>query len=311
MNRQELLARKEEVHRIFQEIRHLKNNSIQMQRDLRSFDDGIFLLLNGMTYRECCELQDNFSTVYGWIKRGTLPLSFRQSATRTKETPTGLTKRKQFAYLLGVYQSKVDEIDQKRLTIITRDSELEKAVKQSLNALRLKHSQTTVHYANRSAEKIYYDSKNLMSRIKSITENNTSIPQEFIPNQTLMISYLQGFFDSRAIPSYSSCTIQSSEIRRIHPRIIITKSGNESLLSAVNTALHLLGINSRYNPRQTPDQIVINELESIKKVIDYKLFRNKEKLRELKETYRYWKETKKYDSNGKFQQAKNKIREER
>lgn len=312
MNKQELLGRQKEVHRIFRERSNLNGNHVQMKKDLQRFDKGVFLLLNGRTYRECCEAMEGFSTVYGWIKSRILPISFRQSATRTKEiNPARLRKRQQFAYLLGVYQSKVEDIHKYRLTIATSDSELEKTIKQSMNALRLQHTQKTVHYAGRSTERFYHDSKSLMSIINEITENNTSIPPEFIHDQKLMISYLQGFFDSRATPSYAPRKIQSSEIKRMQPRITITKAGNESLLSAINTALHLLGINSRYNPRQNPGLIVINEAESIKKVIDYKLFRNKEKMQTLKEAYNYWKETKQYDSNGKFQKLKEKVRKER
>ncbi|MBD3304296.1 hypothetical protein GF343_04055 [Candidatus Woesearchaeota archaeon] len=289
MNRQELLERKEEVHKTFKKRSLLSNNSALMQKDLQRFDKGIFLLLQGKTYRECCELMDCFSTVYGWIKRGITPLSFRQSATRTKEIPARLKQRLQFAYLLGVYQSKVEEIHPERFTIATNDKGLEKTVKQSLNALKLKYSQATVHYASRSAERVYYDSKNLMSLIKEATEDNTSIPKEFMQQQNLLIKYLQGFFDSRATPSYIPRTTQKSRILRVQPRITITKSGNECLLSAVNTALHMLGINSRYNPRNTPDQIAINEIKSIEKVMEYKLFRNRKKMQELKETYARWK----------------------
>ncbi|MBW3004635.1 hypothetical protein KY310_02290 [Candidatus Woesearchaeota archaeon] len=290
MNRQELLARKREVHNIFKNRSLLNSNPAQMQEDLQRFDKGLCLLLKGGTYRECCAMMEGFSTVYGWIKRGILPLSFRQSATRTKEIhPARLRNRKQFAYLLGVYQSKVEEIHPERLTISTRDQGLEKTVKQSLNSLRLKYSQATVSYANRRAERIYYDSKSLMSLISESTEDNTSIPKEFMQDQNLLISYLRGFFDSRATPSYMPRTTQKSRILRVQPRVVITKSGNTPLLSAINTALHLLGINSRYNARKTPDQIVIHEIESIKRLLDYPLFRNREKMQELKETYSHWK----------------------
>jgi len=312
MNRQEILERKNEVHRIFRERSALNGNHAQMKKDLQRFDSGVYLLLNGVTYRDCCEIIDCFSTVYNWIKHKTLPLSFRQSATRTKEiNPARIRQKQNFAYLLGVYQSKVNEIDKNRLTIHTKDSELERTVNQSLTALKLKYSQTTVYYADRSAEKIYCDSKNLMSMIREVTEDNTSIPKEFMQDQKLMITYLQGFFDSRATPSYAPRAIQNSKIRRIYPRITITKSGNISLLSAVNTALHLLGINSKYNPKQNPNNIVINDMESIKKTIDYKLFRSQKKMQELKETYRYWEETKEHDYNGKFQKLKDRIRKER
>lgn len=312
MNRQEILDRQREVHRIFKERSNLNGNHVQMEQDLQTFDQCVTLLLEGRTHRECAERIDRFSTAYRWIKSGVLPLSFRQSATTTKETnPARLRKRQQFAYILGVYQSKVGEIHNERLTIVTKDSHLETTVKQSLNVLRLKYAQATVHYANRSAERIYYDSKNLMSIINETTENNTSIPQEFMQDQQLLIKYLQGFFDSRATPSHAPKEIQKSDIRRIYPRITITKSGNESLLSAINTALHLLGINSRYNPRQTPGFIVINAAESVKKAIDYRLFSNKEKIQTLKEAYQYWKETKQYDANGKFHKIKSRIREER
>lgn len=288
MNRQELLERKKEVHSIFKKRTLLHNNSAKMAEDLQKFDKGIYLLLNGRTYRECCGELDRFSTVYGWIKRGLLPLSFRQSATRTKEIPARLKKRQQFAYLLGIYQSKVEEIHPERFSITTRDKGLEKTIKQSLNALNLKYSRATVKYAGRSAERIYYDSKSLMSLISDATEENTSMPKEFMQDQKLLIKYLQGFFDSRATPSYMPRTTQKSRILRIQPRIAITKSGNTALLSAINTALHSLGINSRYNARKTPDQIAIYEIESTKRFLDYPLFRNRKKLQELKETYSHW-----------------------
>jgi len=312
MSKNALLARQSEMHRIFEERSVLNRNHTQTEEDLRRFDHGIELLLQGKTYRACQESVRNFSTVYGWIKRGNLPMSFRDSATRTKKIKTGkFLKKKQFAYLLGVYQSKVHEINPERLSICTSNPDLEKTVKQSFNTLRIKHTQTTVKYTDRTAKKIYCDSKSLMSFIKEVTEDNTGIPKEFLQDHKMLISYLQGFFDSRAVPSYAPSNIQNSQIKRMHPRITITKSGNTSLLSAVNTALHSLGINSRYNQRKNPDHVVINELESIKKVIDYKLFRNRENIRALKETCTYWKETKKYDNNGKFQRQKDKVRKER
>jgi hypothetical protein len=306
--------RQKELHKIYasQACFSTDTQKLQMDRDLADIDQAAELLMKKYSYREAYKIMGSrFRKANEWIKKDTLPLSFRDSATRTKEIPAGLTKKKQFAYLLGVYQSKVGEIHNERLTIVTQDSDLEKTVKQSLNALRLKYSQATVHYASRSAEKTYCDSKNLMNLIKEATEDNTSIPKEFMQDQNLLINYLQGFFDSRATPSYAPRTIQNSKIRRISPRITITKSGNASLLSAINTALHSLGINSRYNPRKAQGFIVITETESIKKVMDYKLFRNREKMQTLKTAYNYWKETQTYDSNGKFQKLKEKILEER
>lgn len=285
---------------------------LQMDRDLADIDQAAELLLNNYSYRESLEIMGSrFRKANEWIKKNTLPLSFRDFAARTKEMPASLAKKKQFAYLLGVYQSKVDEIHNERLTIVTKDSALEKTVRQSLNALKLKYSQATVHYANRRAERIYCDSNSLMSIINEATENNTSIPKEFVQDRNLLINYLQGFFDSRGTPSYALRIIQNSKINRIYPRITITKSGNDSLLSAINTVLHSLGINSRYNPRKAPGFITITETESIKKVINYKLFRNREKMQTLKAAYKYWKETQIYDSNGKFQKIKEKILEER
>ena len=76
MNRQELLERKKEVHSIFKKRILLHNNSAKMEEDLQRFNKGVSLLLNGRTYRECCDILDGFSTVYGWIKRGIMPLSF-------------------------------------------------------------------------------------------------------------------------------------------------------------------------------------------------------------------------------------------
>lgn len=310
---EQIAARQKELHRIYDaQISSADGRKIDMQRDLADFDRAASLLLDHYSYREALRLMGaRFRKVYGWIKGKGLPLSFRNSATRTKEIPAGLRERQQFAYLLGVYQSKVDEIPPERLSITTRDSGLERTIRQSMDALGLKYSQVTVHYAGRAAERIYYDSKSLMSMIKEITEDNTSIPREFMQDQKMLIRYLQGFFDSRAVPSYAPNTIQSSHIRRVHPRIIITKSNSTSLMSAVNTALHSLGINSRYNPHKDPIQIEINDIASIRRVLDYGLFKNKEKLRALTETYRYWRETKEYDHNGKFQKLKDKIREER
>ena len=311
MGRKDILARKKKVHEIFQERSTANGKRVQMEKDLLRFDQGIELLLTGKTYKECKRLLSCFPTIYGWIKRGTLPLSFRESATRTKNIPAKLMKKQQFAYLLGIYQSKTGEVNKERLSITTRDSCLERKVKQSLNHLKIRYSQTEVHYADRTAKRIYCDSKNLMSLIKQATEDNTIIPKEFIQEKKMLLNYLRGIFDSRGIPSYSPHKIKSSQIRRIYPRITITKSDNTSLLSAINTMLHSLGINSRYNPRQNPNQIIINETESIKKIIDYGLFKSKEKMQELKENYKYWKETKEHDYKGKFHKLKEKIREER
>ena len=148
-----------------------------------------------------------------------------------------------------------------------------------------------------------------MSYISEITENNARIPHEFyIP--VIMNSYLSGF-SAQASISYTKDIFKCSSIPRISPKIVIRKQGNISLMSAVNSALNLLGVASVYNKLTDPGCIYIYALESIKKFIDLGLCRSSEKMGRLKELYDYWKDTKELDDYGAYQKLKDKIRLQR
>lgn len=310
-DRKLLLARKANFHKVYlKSIASADGRKEAMGKDLADFDKGIELLLNGKNYRTCTQEMPRFSTVYDWILQRNLPWSFRDRNVEVefkKINTDRLSESSNFAYLLGVYQAKVASINPDRLTITTNEPSLAREVENCFNALHMKPSRKLVDFSNSGhAERIYYDSSRLMSYISEITENNTRIPHSFfLPN--LMIAYLSGFFDARASPHHSESKSKCSSIIRKYPRIVITKKGNVPLLSAVDSALNFIGIASNYDSQKNPSQIYINELKSIKKVIDLGLFRSCEQMDKLKELYDYWKDTNELDRNGKYQVQKNKI----
>lgn len=295
MGTERLLLRKEEFNKTYLDrTASAKNNQEAMQKDLELFNKGIDLLLQGKTYRQCKQEMPRFSTVYSWIYRNNLPMSFRESfATNTRHIDLSkLLENYMFPYFIGAYQAKTDKIPTNRLSITTNDTYLEKEIEKSLRSLRIKYTNTTIAFNERKSARIYIDSKELLSHIFILTENNTAIPKEFLVEAGALETYLTGFFDARAVPSYSASQIQDSRIIKLNPRIIITKKGHVSLLSAINTALHYLEIDSCYNPSTNPRVLSINEKNSIEKIITLKLFTNKEKIQKLKDICNYWKEKK-------------------
>ena len=300
-----LLERREEINKIYNErITPANNKQKAMQEDIELFNKGTDLLLQGKTYRQCQKEIPRFATAYDWICRNTLPMSFRESfATNTRQiSREKLLENPRFPYFIGAYQAKTDKIPTNRLSITTLDKCLEKEIQKSLKSLRLKFNKTIIRCNEQKAARIYMDSKELLSYIHDLTENNTAIPSNFLVEAGALETYITGFFDARAVPSYSPSRIQGSRIIKLNPRIIITKKGHVSLLSAINTALHSMDINSCYNPSINPRVLSINERNSIEKIITLKLFTNNEKMQKLKDICNYRKETKNYLQHMSFKE---------
>lgn len=308
MDRKTLLRRQEKFHELYQKRLASANGMEEaMARDLAQYDEGIELLLQGVSSRACLKLLPHFTTTYSWIRQATIPRSFKDYfALRKKVNLASLEASPSFAYIVGAYQAKVDKIHSTILTIEGSYS-LEHEVEKCFRSLNMASNRSKIaHKSGRPNDRIRYYSLNLMSRISKITENNSRIPQLFfIPE--MLIAYISGFFDARASPSFSGVRCEGSSIVRKYPRITISKYGNVPLMSSVNSVLHFLGIASIYDSQNDPRHIYINALGSVKKVIDLGLFRCPEKRQKLIDLYTYWTETKELDYRCAYQRQKEMI----
>jgi len=315
MDSETLLSRQKNFHEIYQERLASANGKAEaMALDLADFDKGIELLLQGLCHRECKMVIPRFTTVYGWIVNCGIPSSFRNYSTSTslkKVDPSLFEDLPNFAYFVGACQAKTKNIPSNTWSIPKRDFLLEKEVSRCFNSLHIGNRKERADNNDGGQKpRVYYCSSGLMSYISEITERNSCVPHLFF-TQEMMIPYISGFFDARAVLLYSRNKVQCSDIVRKYPLVRIIKKGNVPLMRAVNSAIHFIGVDSVYTPEKNPNRIHIAKLESIKKVIDLSLFRNSGKMERLTDLYTEWDEIKELDYRGAFNRLKEKVLLER
>jgi len=187
------------------------------------------------------------------------------------------------AYIIGVYQSKVNRINSQALMITDQNKDLVERCRQFLEEVFDTFIyQTEVKYPKGSIVKykhrLVFWNKEFMDYLREETSDNNKV-FKFDDKETEM-DYIRGWFDSRASVTFSPHYIERLDWKAQYPKIVIHKQSQRLLKS-----LRMLLRRHSFSAKLNKNRILITKDRDIKKVIERGLLTDKNKLERLTELY--------------------------
>ena len=181
------------------------------------------------------------------------------------------------SYVIGVYQSKVRNMNPDALMITSQNRYVVDVCKEILEKeFNRKIYQKITSYPKGSIvkykQRLVFWNKKLMTYLREITDNNTKVPSNADED------YIRGWMDSRAIVTFSPHHINCLDWETKYPRVVIHKN-NQILLQSLKRFLR------RYSfyPTINKDRLVLSKNKDIQKLIKKGLITDKDKLEKLVE----------------------------
>ncbi len=201
------------------------------------------------------------STLRDWVCGRKLPRSLRLNPSRKNSISRGrLADSLDFIYLLGVYQPRVQKINE-RLSVESKHDWLEEKVFDCMHAV----------FGDIHSQYALFQSKELMGYVREITDDNCSLPESLFYSRKnacrsdIERAYIRGFLDSRASIACQKRVLKCSGSIRQKP-VVFAYVRNSSLLEKIKGLLAKHSINSSYikDKRDGRRSLCINEFSSVK-----------------------------------------------
>ncbi|MBW2993222.1 hypothetical protein KY317_01455 [Candidatus Woesearchaeota archaeon] len=242
------------------------------------------------------KIRKELREVDAWLKTK-FPPHLKKPKSNTTHKSAGFKLKKwspDFCYILGIYQAYLKKDDGEREALI-RTSNREFAGNLASLVRGLFGQADLIKKNKKVSVAISHNSTDLMGFLKSITRNNTIIPEEVICTQENIESYLKGFFNGNFYMTHS----RSSDRPKVYektgrrpdpveklPGVVIKRTSESCLLPKIKYLMDRIEVPCLLEGvyRNTV-RLVIHKPESIKRFIKLELLSGT-KQEELEELYK-------------------------